>query len=92
MHLHGRVANDDIAADRVSLNAHCQKDTIRIPNDRVLLDHVARICRSYETDTEVVALGRKSIPTEPVPTEPVTACAASQSYTATWIYDASVSH
>jgi hypothetical protein len=89
-HLHRRVSDDEVSADDVSVDSHSQKDTVRIPNDSVLLDHVPGIAGSNKTDAKIVPLGRIAISTEPVPTEPVTACAARQSYTAAWRREQSV--
>ena len=91
VYLHGRVANDKVSADDVSLNSRGQKDPIRIPDSRVLLDHVTGVVGINKTDTKVVSLGRISISTEPVPTEPVAAGAAGQSYTAAWTAAISIS-
>ena len=91
-YLHRRVANDEVSADDVSLDSRSQKDTVRIPNNGVLLDHVPGVVGSNQTDAEVVPLSRIAISTEPVPTEPVAAGAALQSYAATGIGSISISH
>jgi hypothetical protein len=91
-YLHSRVTNDEVSADDVSLDSRSQKDTVRIPNNGVLLDHVPGVVGSNKTDTEIVPLGRIAISTEPVPTEPVAAGAASQSYAAAGICEVSISH
>jgi hypothetical protein len=86
-----RVADDEVSADDVSLDSRSQKYSIRIPDNGVVLDHIAGIAGSDETDAEIVPR-HVSISTKPVPTEPVAAGAASQSYAAAGIADISIAH
>jgi hypothetical protein len=90
--LHWRVADDEVSADDVSLDTRSQKYSIRIPDNGVVFDHVAGIGGSDETDAEIVPLRHVSISTKPVPTEPVAAGAASQSYAAAGIADISIAY
>jgi len=76
LYLHWRVADDHVSTDDVSSDSPSQKYSIRIPEDRVLLNHVAGIAGSDEPDAEVVPLLCDSISSQPVPTDPVAACAA----------------
>ena len=39
-HLHGRVADDDVSTDDVSLNCRGQKQAVCISDDRIVLDDV----------------------------------------------------
>jgi hypothetical protein len=90
--LHRRIASDEVCTDDISLDSRDQKDPIRIPDNRVVLDYVIVRARSDKTYTEVVRLSRVSISTEPVPTEPVAAGAAVQSYAAAGIGEISISY
>ncbi len=92
VYLHWRVADDHVSTDDVSRDSRSQKYSIRIPEDGVLLNHVAGIASTDETDAEVVSLLRDSISTKPVPTDPVAAGAASQSYAAAGIACISIAH
>jgi hypothetical protein len=74
-YLHRRVANDEVSADDVPLDSRSQKDPVRIPNNGVLLNHVAGIAGGNKTDAEVVPRGRIAISAKPVRTEPVVASA-----------------
>src|SRR5207248_5913227 len=69
-----------------------QQYSICITENGVVLNHVAGIAACDQTDPEVVSLGHIPISTNPVPTEPVAAGAARQSYSATRIGDISVAH
>jgi hypothetical protein len=89
--LHRRVANDEISADDVPLDSRSQEDPVRIPDSRVLLDHVPGVAGINKTNTKVVSLGRIAISNEPVPTEPVAARAAGQSYAAAGIAGVAIS-
>lgn len=82
----------EVSAEYVSLNSPNQEDAVRIPNDRVLLDHVPGVGRTNKADAEVVPLRHNSISNEPVPTEPVAAGAAGQSYAAAGIGRVSISY
>jgi hypothetical protein len=92
VHLHGRVAHDEVSADDVSLDSRSQKYSIRIPDNGIVLNHVAGIAGSDQTHAEIVPLRCVSISTKPVPTEPVAAGAASQSYAAAGIAAISIAH
>lgn len=92
VYLHWRVADDHVSTDDVSRDSGSQKYSVRIPENGVLLDHVAGISRADQTDAEVVSLLRDSIPTKPVPTDPVAAGAAGQSYAAAGIACISIAH
>ena len=69
--LQRRVADHEISLKNISLNARSYEDPIRISDDGVIVDDVLLIGRTGESDAEVAALGRVSISTEPVRTEPV---------------------
>lgn len=90
--MHGRVAHDDVSADDISRDSRSQKYSVCIPKDGVFLDHVTSIAGGDETDSEVVPLLRNSISTNPVPTDPVAAGAASQSYAAAGITAISIAY
>jgi hypothetical protein len=70
-YLHRRIANDEVSPEDVPLDSRSQEDPVHIPNDGVVLDHVAGVGGSNKTDAEVVRLDQIAISTEPVPTEPV---------------------
>jgi len=90
--LHWRVTDDQVSTDDVSRDPRRQKYSIRVPENGVVLNHVAGIAGRDETDTEVVPLLQDSISTKPVPTDPVAAGAASQSYAAAGIAGISIAH
>jgi len=90
--LHWSVADDQVSTDGVSGDSRSQKYSIRIPENSVVLNHVAGIAGRDETDAEVVPLLHDSISTKPVPTDPVAAGAASQSYAAAGIAGISIAH
>jgi hypothetical protein len=92
VYLHWRVADDHVSTDDVSRNSRSQKYSIRIPEDGVLFNHVGGIAGTDETDAEVVSLLYDSISTKPVPTDPVAAGAASQSYATARIACISIAH
>ena len=91
-HLYRRVAFKEVSTDDVSLDARSQKDPIRIPDGRVLLDHVAGVGGSDKADAKVAPLSYVAVSTKPVRTEPVAAGASGQSYAATGIVQISISH
>jgi len=91
-YLHWRVADDQVSTDDVSPDSCCQKYSIRVPENGVFLNHVAGIAGRDETDAEVIPLLHESISTKPVPTDPVAAGAASQSYAAAGIAAISIAH
>ena len=91
-YLHWRVADDQVSTDDVSRDPRSQKYSIRVPEDGVVLNHVAGIAGRDETDAEVISLLHDSISTKPVPTDPVAAGAASQSYAAAGIGAISIAH
>ena len=78
-----RVANHKVSTDDLSLDTRHQNDPDRISHDRVVLDHVTRVCRIHGANTEVTPLGYITISNQPVPTDPVAASAARESYTST---------
>jgi hypothetical protein len=90
--LYRRVADDQIATNDVALDTRSHIEAIRIAGDRVVLDDIVIRAGTFNTDAEVVALGRIAISTEPVPTEPVAARAAKQSYAAARSNGISVAH
>ena len=90
--LYRRVADDQIATNDVALDTRSHIEAIRIAGDRVALDNIVIRAGTFNTDAEVVALDRIAISTEPVPTEPVAASAARQSYAATGIAEISISY
>ena len=90
--MHWRVTDDQVSTDDVSRDPRRQKYSIRVPENGVVLNHVAGIAGRDETDTEVVPLLDNSISTKPVPTDPVAAGAASQSYAAAGIAAISIAH
>lgn len=69
-----------------------KQNTVRIPKDRVLFNHVPRGVGRDDSNAEVVPLRLDSISTEPVPTEPVAASAAGQSYAAAGTDGVAVPH
>lgn len=89
--MHRGVADDEISADDVSLDSGSQNDPVRIPDSRVLLDYVSGVAGINKTNTKVISLGRIAISNDPVPTEPVAAGAAGQSYAAAGIADIAIS-
>ena len=90
--LYRRVADDQIATNDVALDTRSHIEAIRIAGDRVVLDDIVIRAGTFNTDAEVVALGRIAISTEPVPTEPVAAGAAEHSYAAAGSDGISVAH
>ena len=91
-YLHWRVADDQVSTDDVSRDPRRQKYSIRVPENGVFLNHVAGIAGRDETDAEVIPLLHESISTKPVPTDPVTASAAGQSYATAGIAGISIAH
>jgi len=91
-YFHWRVGDDQVSTDDVSRDPRSQKYSIRVPENGVVLNHVAGIAGRDETDAEVVSLLHDSISTKPVPTDPVAAGAASQSYAAAGIGGISIAH
>ena len=87
-----RVPGDEVSAHDVSLNAGGQKDPVRIPNNDILLNHIAGIGCGDEADAEVVPLSNVAVSAQPVRTEPVVAGATRQSYTAAGTAAVSVAH
>ena len=81
--MHWRVTDDQVSTDDVSRDPRRQKYSIRVPENGVVLNHVAGIAGRDETDAEVIPLLHESISTKPVPTDPVAASAARKSYTST---------
>ena len=61
------------------------KYPICVSEDGVVLNDVARVRRGNQSNSKVISLRCIAISTEPVPTEPVAAGAACQSYTSTRI-------
>jgi hypothetical protein len=90
--LHSGIPRNKVTTDDVSLDSRNQYDPVRISYDCVVLDHVVITTRSDNTNPEVVSLGRKTIPTSPVRTEPVATSATGQSYTSAWVVEVSVSY
>jgi len=91
-HLHGRVSDDDVPTYEVPLSFSANEDSIRIPDDGVVDDHVVVRTYARETDAKVITWGRVSVSAQPVRTEPVTACAVGQSYAAARSRAVPVSH
>jgi hypothetical protein len=87
-HLHPGVTNNDVSTDEVSFDPRDHNDPIRIPDDSILLNHILVAVRCRKTNTKVAGssyvfrVDCVSVSTEPVRTEPVTACAVAESYTA----------
>jgi hypothetical protein len=78
--LNRRVAMKNIAPKDVPLHTSYHIQSIRVSENRVLLDQVAGAGCTDQTDSEIVSLSYETISTYPVPTEPVAARAAGQSY------------
>ncbi len=83
-YLHGRVANDEVPADDVSVSSQTQHDPIGIPAGDIELNDVVvgGEVPSLKTDAKVPALTCVAISENPVRTEPGAAGAAKQSYAA----------
>ncbi len=92
VYLHRRVADDQVSTNDVSLNARSHVEAVAVACNRIMLDDIVVRTGIFKPDAEVITLGRISISTEPVPTEPVAAGAAKQSYAAAWSDEISVSH
>ena len=75
VYLQGRVADQRVSADNVSLTSRGQNNPVGVPASDVLLNDVS-LGRTEETDAKVTPLGCIAISKKPVPTEPVTAGAA----------------
>ena len=90
--LHGRIANDEIAPERIALYSSSQDDPIGIAYNGVVLNYIPSVGCGDEADTVVAALSRIAIATKPVPTEPVTACAGAQSYAPAGVGRLSITH
>jgi hypothetical protein len=90
--LHWRVAHDEVSAENVSVDSRSQKYPVRIPDNRVVLDHIPGIAGGHEAYAEVAPLRNDSISTKPVLTDPVAASAAGQSYAAAGIGATSIAH
>jgi hypothetical protein len=82
-HLHGSISGNDVASNEIALHPGDQADPVGIARDDVVDDDVVVRPWSNQTDAEVVSRRCITISTQPVRTEPVTACAAGQSYAAT---------
>ena len=61
--LYRRVAIEKIPSNDVSLDPGNQIQPIRVPKNRVLLDHVAGVGGRDETDSKVVSCGNETIST-----------------------------
>jgi hypothetical protein len=81
-HLHRSISGNDVPANEIALHAGNQKDPVGIARDDVVDDDVVVGPWNNEADAEIAPLSRITISTQPVRTEPVTACAGGQSYAA----------
>jgi len=81
-HLNRRITYDKVANDDVADDACDKVDAVGVPNGNVVDDDIVVGAGVDEADSEVTALRRVSVPTEPVRTEPVACCGAGQSYAA----------
>lgn len=91
-HLYGSIPSDDVAPNEVPLHTGSQEDPVGIAGHDVVDDDIVVGPRSDETDAEVVSLHHITISTQPVRTEPVTACAAAQSYASARVGRIAVPH
>lgn len=88
-YLHRRVANDEVAADDITLSQRANYEAIGIAAGDVILHHVVvrgqvRVGGiAQQANTEVSSLRCVSVSDEPIRTEPAAAGAAEQSYAAT---------
>jgi hypothetical protein len=92
VYLHWGVTDDEISAEGVSLDSRSQKYSIRISDHGIVLDQIAGIAGTDETDAEIVPLRHVSISTKPVRTEPVATSAAGQSYASAGTGAISIAH
>jgi hypothetical protein len=92
VHLDGRVADDQVTTDDVTLDPGSHIETVCVAGDGVVLDDIVVSASALNADAKVVALGCIAISTEPVPTEPVAAGAAEHSYAAAGGKGISVAH
>lgn len=90
--LHRRIARDEVGTYGISLDSRSHDNAIRIPDNDIVLDYVVIVTGRDKPYAEVVALACVSISTEPVPTEPVAARAAGQSYTAAGVAEIPISY
>jgi hypothetical protein len=75
-HLHRRVRHEQVSANDVSLDYRSQIEAICVANRRILLDNIFIAAGALYSYAKIVALGRVSISTCPVRTEPAAAGAA----------------
>jgi hypothetical protein len=90
--LNRRISRDDVSPDDVPLNARREDDPVGVSENRIVLDDVVVVRRRDEADAEVASLRRVAVSTQPVPPEPVMACASAQSYAAAGIDTVSIPH
>ena len=80
--MNGRIADDEVSENDISFDPSDENDPVRVPDDGVVDNNVVVRARRAETDAKVTTLSCISVSTQPVRTDPVTACAARQSYAA----------
>ena len=91
--LHTWISDDEVLPKQISRCSRKQDYPIRISDDDVLFDNIARNRRpAGRTNAVVIAWSREPVSTDPVRTEPVATGASGESYTAARCGDVSVSY
>ena len=52
-YLDRRISHHEISPEKVTLHSRCEKDTVRVSENGILLDNIPRIDRSRKTNTKV---------------------------------------
>ena len=95
--MHGRVTNEDVSADDVSIGSRTYHDPVCIAASNVVLNEIifrtgSRCGGTKKAYAKVPPLSRVPVSNKPVRTDPAAASAAEQSYAAAGKRTVAISH